>query len=153
MGIMAEKQSIAQKKEHAKLLYTVEGLTVGKELAERVGVSPQTISKWINSEDWEMIRASLIMTREAELRRLYRRLTFLNDTIEEREKSEKVPITNAEADTLVKISASIKNMETDVSVSEAIQVLKNFINAVRSTNLALAKQMTVEADHYIKSLL
>lgn len=150
---MAEKQSIAQKKEHAKLLYTVEGLTVGKELAERVGVSPQTISKWINSEDWEMIRASLIMTREAELRRLYRRLTFLNDTIEEREENEKKPITNSEADTLVKISASIKNMETDVSVSEAIQVLKDFINAVRSTNLALAKQMTVEADHYIKSLL
>jgi transcriptional regulator with XRE-family HTH domain len=150
---MAEKQSIAQKKEHAKLLYTVEGLTVGKELAERVGVSPQTISKWINSEDWEMIRASLIMTREAELRRLYRRLTFLNDTIEIRERVESLPITNAEADTLVKISASIKNMETDVSVSEAIQVLKNFINAVRSTNLALAKQMTMEADHYIKSLL
>lgn len=150
---MAEKQSIAQKKEHAKLLYTVEGLTVGKELAERVGVSPQTISKWINSEDWEMIRASLIMTRESELRRLYRRLTFLNDTIEERETNEKKPITNSEADTLVKISASIKNMETDVSVSEAIQVLKDFINFVRSSNLALAKSMTVEADHYIKSLL
>ncbi|MBS4063019.1 MAG: helix-turn-helix domain-containing protein [Chitinophagaceae bacterium] len=150
---MAEKQSIAQKKEHAKLLYTVEGVTVGKELAERVGVSPQTISKWINSEDWEMIRASLIMTREAELRRLYSRLTFLNDTIEERETKEKKPITNSEADTLVKISASIKNMETDVSVSEAIQVLKDFINAVRSSNLALAKSMTVEADHYIKSLL
>lgn len=150
---MAEKQSIAQKKEHAKLLYTVEGLTVGKELAERVGVSPQTISKWINSEEWEMIRASLIMTRESELRRLYRRLTFLNDTIEEREVKEKKPITNAEADTLVKISASIRNMETDVSVSEAIEVLKNFINSVRSNNLALAKIMTVEADHFIKSLL
>lgn len=150
---MAEKQSISQKKEHAKLLYTVEGVTVGKELAERVGVSPQTISKWINSEDWEMIRSSLMMTREAELRRLYRRLSFLNDTVEQREEKEKKPITNAEADTLVKISASIKNMETDVSVSEAIQILKNFINAVRPNNLQLAKEMTIEADHFIKSLL
>jgi transcriptional regulator with XRE-family HTH domain len=150
---MAEKQSISQKKEHAKLLYTVEGVTVGKELAERVGVSPQTISKWINSEDWEMIRSSLMMTREAELRRLYRRLSFLNDTVEQREENEKKPITNAEADTLVKISASIKNMETDVSVSEAIQILKNFINAVRPNNLQLAKEMTIEADHFIKSLL
>ena len=150
---MAAQQTIQQKKEHAKLLYTVEGVTVGKELAERVGVSAQTISKWINSEDWEIIRGSLIMTRENELRRLYSRLTYLNDTVEKREHEKKEPITNAEADTLVKISASIRNMETDVSVSESIQVLKNFINSLRSTNLELAKKITVEADHFIKSLL
>jgi transcriptional regulator with XRE-family HTH domain len=150
---MAEKNTIQQKKEHAKLLYTVEGLTVGKELAERVGVSAQTISKWINSEDWEIIRASLLITRENELRRLYRRLTFLNDQIEEREKLERKPITNSEADTLVKISASIKNMETDVSIAEAMEVLKNFINSVRGSNLELAKAITREADHFIKSLI
>jgi transcriptional regulator with XRE-family HTH domain len=150
---MATIQTIQQKKEHAKLLYTVEGVTVGKELAERVGVSAQTISKWINSEEWETIRASLIMTRESEVRRLYRVLTFLNDTIETREKEEKKPITNAEADTLVKISAAIRNMETEVSISESIQVLKNFINAVRTSDIDLAKKITTEADHFIKSLL
>lgn len=150
---MGQNITIAQKKEHAKLLYTVEGVTVQKELAERVGVSAQTINKWIHSEDWEALRSSVLLTKEAELRRLYRRFTFLNDLIEERETSEKKPVSNAEADSLVKISAAIKNLETDVSASESMEVLKNFINSVRSHNLDLAKQITRYADQFIKTLI
>lgn len=150
---MGQKNTIKQKQEHAKLLYTVEGVTVGKELAERVGVSPQTISKWINSEPWEELRSSILLTKDSELRRLYRRFTFLNDHIEQREINERKPVGNAEADSLVKISAAIKNLETDVSAAEAIEILKNFINAVRTHNLDLAKQITKEADHFIKTLI
>lgn len=150
---MGQKNTIAQKKEHAKLLYTVEGVTVQKELAERVGVSPQTINKWVNSEDWETLRSSLLLTKEAELRRLYRRFTFLNDMIEERELADRKPVSNAEADALVKISTAIKNLETDVSAAEAMETMKNFINSVRPNNLDLAKQITREADHYIKTLI
>jgi transcriptional regulator with XRE-family HTH domain len=150
---MGEKKTIEQKKDYAKLLFTVEGVTVQKELAERVGVSPQTINKWVNSGEWESLRSSLLLTKEAELRRLYRRFTFLNDLIEKREIEEKKPVSNSEADSLVKISAAIKNLETDVSASESMEVLKNFINTVRSHNLDLAKQITKEADYFIKSLL
>lgn len=150
---MGEKKTIEQKKDYAKLLFTVEGVTVQKELAERVGVSPQTINKWVNSGEWESLRSSLLLTKEAELRRLYRRFTFLNDLIEKREIEEKKPVSNSEADSLVKISAAIKNLETDVSASESMEVLKNFINSVRSHNLDLAKQITKEADYFIKSLL
>ena len=153
MKRMAQKITIAQKKEHAKLLYTVEGITVQKELAERVGVSAQTINKWVNSEDWEALRSSVLLTKEAELRRLYRRFTFLNDQIEQREIDEKKPVTNAEADSLVKISAAIKNLETDVSASESMEVLKNFINSLRPRNFNLAKLITPEADIFIKSLI
>lgn len=150
---MSQKITLSQKKDLAKLLYTAEGVTVQKELAERVGVSAQTINKWVNSEDWESLRTSIMLTKEAELRRLYRRFTFLNDLIEKREIEEKKPVSNAEADSLVKISAAIKNLETDVSAAEAIEVLKNFISSVRKHNLDLAKQITKEADLFIKSLI
>jgi transcriptional regulator with XRE-family HTH domain len=150
---MAQKTTIAQKKEHAKLLYTVEGITVQKELAERTGVSAQSINKWVNSEDWESLRTSIMLTKEAELRRLYRRFTFLNDLIEKREIEEKKPVSNAEADALVKISTAIKNLETDVSAAEAIEVLKNFINSIKPHSFELARQITSEADYYIKSLI
>ncbi|AEL23854.1 YfeC-like transcriptional regulator [Cyclobacterium marinum] len=150
---MAQKTTIAQKKEHAKLLYTVEGVTVQKELAERTGVSAQSINKWVNSENWESLRTSIMLTKEAELRRLYRRFTFLNDTIEKKETEELKPVSNSEADALVKISAAIKNLETDVSAAEAIEVLKNFINSVKAHNLDLARSITNEADYYIKSLI
>jgi uncharacterized protein YjcR len=68
---MSKQETIQRKKDYAKLLYTVQGVTVQKELAQRSGVSEQTISKWIRAEKWEQIRASIIITKEEELKRLY----------------------------------------------------------------------------------
>ena len=146
--------SISEKKEYAKLLYTQMGITVQKELASRVKVSAQTINKWVNEEEWELLRASMIMTKEAELRRLYRRLTYLNDTIELREKEEKgKPITAPEADTISKLSKAIADMEAETSIKDAMNVLKNFINFVKHEDFNQAKVITAAADPFIKSLM
>lgn len=145
---------MSSKKDYAKMLYTVQGVTVQKELAERVGVSAQTINKWVNSEDWEMLRASVIMTKEQELRRLYRRLTFLNDTIEKREESDEgKPITASEADAISKLSKAIHELETDTSISEAMQVMKDFLIFLRQDDFEKARALTADADNFIKSLL
>ena len=40
-----------QRKELAKLLYTKEHL-LQKEIAERVGVTPQTVNRWVKRESW-----------------------------------------------------------------------------------------------------
>ena len=147
--VMGNKESIERKKNYAKLLYTVEGVTVGKELAERVGVSTVTISKWINSEDWEHLRASVIITKESELRRLYMQL---NDTIFTRPKGERFA-SNKEADTLIKLTAAVKQLETDTSIAEAIEVVKKLINHIRQDDYKKAQEVTVFADAFIKSLL
>lgn len=149
---MGNKESIERKKNYAKLLYTVEGVTVGKELAERVGVSAVTISKWINSEDWEHLRASVIITKESELRRLYMQITELNDTIFTRAKGERFA-SNKEADTLIKLTAAVKQLETDTSIAEAIEVVKKLINHIRQDDYKKAQEVTVLADAFIKSLL
>ena len=150
--VMGNKESIERKKNYAKLLYTVEGVTVGKELAERVGVSTVTISKWINSEDWEHLRASVIITKESELRRLYMQITELNDTIFTRPKGERFA-SNKEADTLIKLTAAVKQLETDTSIAEAIEVVKKLINHIRQDDYKKAQEVTVFADAFIKSLL
>lgn len=149
---MATKESIARKKNYAKLLYTIEGVTVGKELAERVGVSAQSISKWINSEDWEHLRASVIITKESELRRLYLQITELNDTIFDREKGQRFA-SNKEADTLIKLTAAVRQLETDTSAADSMEVIKNFVNYIRLDDHKKAIEITNLADGFIKTLL
>jgi|GEM_PF-5543581 len=155
--------SVSAKKDYAKMLYTIEGVTVQKELAQRVGVSAQTINSWVNKEHWDMLLGSVILTKEAEHRRLMSRLTFLNDTLdrlerdyksEETAQDEKDKIINRItkiADSISKVGAGIKQMETDTSLSDAINVMKEVITHARSMDYELAKQITLVADDYVKS--
>jgi len=149
---MARTEAMQRKYDHAKLLYTVEGVTVQKELAERVGVSAQTITKWVNDEGWESYRASVIITKEAELSRMYAQVTELNDFILLKPKGQRFA-NSKEADTLGKLSAAIRQLETETSVADTIEVLKNFINHIRQDDYEKAKEVTNLADIFIKSIL
>jgi transcriptional regulator with XRE-family HTH domain len=148
----SEATTMQQKHEHAKLLYTVQGVTVQKELAERVGVSAQTINKWVNADDrlWDRMRESVLITKEAEIRRLYMQLTELNDKIMSRDKGERFA-NSKEGDILSKLSKSIKEMETETSLAEVMEVLKNFLVFVRQQDVELSKTITAIADQFIKS--
>lgn len=148
---MPTKESIQQKKEFARLLYVQEGVTTQKELAARVGVSEQTISKWINQENWQQFRASLIITKDQELRRLYGQLIELNDAIEQREPGMRYA-SSREADTITKLSAAIRQLETDTSVADSINVLKDFIIFVRQQDPDQAREVTALADSFVRSL-
>mgnify|MGYP002601704983 CR=1 FL=1 len=65
-----------QKKAWAKTLYTRETLTQA-EIAERVGVSRVTVNNWIGKGNWEQLKASITITREEQLKNLYRQLAEL----------------------------------------------------------------------------
>lgn len=146
--------TMQQKKDYAKLLYTIEGVTMQKELAQRVGVSVQTINSWVNAEDklWDRIRSSMIITKEVELRRMYMQITELNDNIMKRPVGQRFS-DSKEADILIKLTSAVRQLETDTSISEVIEVMKNYIGFVRTIDLATAKEITALADQYIKSLI
>lgn len=149
---MARTEAMQRKYDYAKLLYTVEGVTVQKELAERVGVSLQSINKWVKDEAWESYRASVILTKDSELSRLYAQVTELNDFILQKPKGQRFA-NSKEADTLGKLAAAIRQLETDTSVTDTIEVLKNFINHIREDDYEKAKEITNLADIFIKSIL
>jgi transcriptional regulator with XRE-family HTH domain len=155
----------ADKKEWAKLLFTKENLTQ-KEIAAKVGVSVQTICKWVKDEGWERLKTSIIMTKEEELRRLYEQLSELNkyikevgnpivDTKKTKEAQETVYTyvkyaTAAQSDTIAKLSAAIRNLETDISLADTITVAQKFINFLRPIDLDKAKEATALFDAFIK---
>jgi len=142
-----------EKKDWAKLLFLHENLTQ-KEIALKVGVTEKTMSAWVNNKDenWERHRASIIVTKEEELRRLYMQISELNSHIFEREEGKRFAV-KGEADTLCKLTASARNLETETSLSDVIEVCKRIVNYLRPINLDQAKEITNVFDGFIKDCL
>lgn len=77
---MATDLTIAQKKEYAGVLYLKDNLTQ-QEIAEKVGVSRQTLSKWIKAEKWEERKVGITLTREDQISNLHRQVAEINKVI------------------------------------------------------------------------
>lgn len=88
------------------MLYLKEHLTQA-EVAERVGVSKQTLCKWVKTEKWEELKASVSLTREEQLANLYRQVAEINKAIARRDEGERFA-TSKEADTINKLAAAIE---------------------------------------------
>jgi len=141
------------KKEHAKLLFTQEKLSQ-KEIAERVNVSEQTITKWVNANngEWRRLRQNLIVTKKEQLSRIYEQLDEITEEIQKREKGKRY-VNSKEADILVKLTAAAKNLETETSLAEIIEVGMRFLNWMRPVDLEKAKEFSGYFDGFIKDQL
>ena len=140
-----------QKKDWAKTLYLRESLTQ-QEIADRVGVSRVSVSNWIRAGKWEEQRTALTLTREEQVRSLYRQVANINRAIEERPEGGRYA-TPAEADTIGKLSKSIRQMETEVGIADVVSVITKFVDFLRPLDLEKAKEVTRLADQFIKSIL
>ena len=97
------------------MLYLKEHLTQA-EVAERVGVSKQTLCKWVKTEKWEELKASVSLTREEQLANLYRQVAEINKAIARRDEGERFA-TSKEADTINKLAAAIEKMEKETGIA------------------------------------
>ncbi|MCC8095703.1 MAG: helix-turn-helix domain-containing protein [Tannerellaceae bacterium] len=147
---MAE-MTLKQKKEYAAILFLKEQLTQA-EIAEKVGVSRQTINKWVKAEKWEERLAGISMTKEEQIKNLYRQITEINDKIKGREKGER-HATTAEADTINKLSSAIKKMEEDIGIADIVSVSIRFLEWIRRSDHEKAKEFTHLFDLFIKDSL
>lgn len=142
-----------KKKELARLLYLREGKTM-QEIAEEVGSTRQTVSKWIKEGRWDEMRRSLTTTHEEQIKRLYAQLNELQTAIELRPEGERYGSAK-EIDAIKKITASIRDLQTDLSIQDAISVCTGVVQFVRSStsDLEAVKHISSILDGYIKSLL
>ena len=76
----------------------------------------------------------------------------LNNLILSRPEGERFA-TCAEADTLGKLAAAIKKMETDVGITDLVNVGIRFIEWIRPIDLDKAKEVTTLWDKFIKDSL
>ncbi len=142
-----------QKKEWAKTEYIVNNLTQ-KEVAEKVGVSSVTVNRWVNSKDgnWDDLRRQMLVTREKQLNRLYAQLDELTRAIENREEGQRYA-NSKEADTINKLTTSIRAMENEASVADIVEVSKRLLNWLRPVDHVKAMEIASIFNDFIKDVL
>lgn len=149
LTMMAIKQT--EKREWAKLLYLKENLTQ-KEIAQKVDVTEKTLSKWVRTEKWEQMKASVIVTKSEELQRVYIQIRELNDFIFRRPEGERFANTK-EADTLNKLTSAARDLESETSVADIIDVSIRILEWLRPIDFTKAKEVSNIFDTFIKDQL
>jgi DNA-binding XRE family transcriptional regulator len=137
-----------QKKEWAETLYKSSDITQ-KEIAAKVSVSEQTMTKWVKEGEWENLRKSLLTTKSEILRGYYDVL----DKIRKKLKEENTIGDSKLADMNVKYTAAIKNLETDASLAELIEAGRLFVNDLMEKDPQFALRVLNEYDEFIKNRL
>lgn len=113
------KTSISDKQYLAKILYTSQKLDQ-KVIAKKISVSEQTISKWVNAFGWKNLRNRMLVSKDEVLTNLYEQLSELNAAIKEKPEGHRYA-NSKEADSLIKLTASIRNLETELAIADLVE--------------------------------
>ena len=118
---MGTKKDNENKRELAKMLY-VGGSEVA-EIAERVGVSRQSVSAWINKNGWKELRAARSITRPELVNKL---LVAINNLIEDVNTGDDPTSVSGLADKLVKLSSVIERLDKKANIVQTVDVFMAF---------------------------
>lgn len=118
---MGTKKELEDKRDYARLLY-MQGETQ-KVIADKVGVSPQTITKWVNVGGWVEQRAAQNITRPELVNKLLR---TVDKMIEAVNTSEDPDAANGLGDKLAKFAATIEKLDKHTSIVDVIEVFMAF---------------------------
>ncbi len=123
------KASLTDKQYLARILFTREKLEQ-KLIAEKVGVSEKTIGKWVNENNWRSVRDRLLIGKEEVLNSFYEQLAEINESIRNKPEGERYGDSKI-SDTQVKLTASIRNMETDLGIADLVESGIRFIKFIQ----------------------
>lgn len=149
---MAKKTKKNPKEEHARLLFTRDGITSFKELSERTGATAKTISGWCKAGNWDKFRQNILLTRDEQMQNLLAELTELNEAIKLKKAGSRYA-DSKEADIRRKLIRDIKDLSTKASVAEVIEACIRIVKWVSISDLDKAKELTGLFDAYIKDCL
>jgi uncharacterized protein YjcR len=118
---MITKKELEDKKDYARLLY-MQG-EQQKVIAEKVGVSAQTITKWVNVGGWVEQRAARNITRPELVNKLLRTVDKMIEAVND---SDDPDAANGLGDKLAKFAATIEKLDKHTSIVDVIEVFMAF---------------------------
>lgn len=121
MAKRATRKELEQKKELARMYY-MNG-DIQKVIAEKVGVSEQTISSWVDKEGWAARRAGVNVTRP-EL--INKSLAALNKILDQVYESDDIEMISALPDKLSKFASAIEKLDKKANIVSTIDVFMAF---------------------------
>ncbi|MBQ3364395.1 MAG: DUF1804 family protein [Muribaculaceae bacterium] len=116
-----KKADLENKKSLGRSLY-LSGMEL-TEIAERLSISRQTISKWANTDGWKEARAAKNITRQELVNKLLLTIDRLITSVNE---SEDPNLIAGLGDRLAKLSAVIEKLDKKANVVDAIEVFMAF---------------------------
>lgn len=139
---------LQQRKDYAKTLYLTGNYTQ-KQIAGKASSTEKTISKWIKTEGWDKQRKSLLTSKKEQLVFFYNQLDAIKKAINDREEGQR-HANSKEADSILKLTAAIKNLETETGVTETIEVFIGFSKWLSREDLEMAQRMSNYMDAYVQ---
>lgn len=118
---MGTKKELEDKKDYARLLY-MQG-EQQKVIAEKVGVSAQTITKWVNVGGWVEQRAAQNITRPELVNKLLRTVDKMIEAVND---SDDPDAANGLGDKLAKFAATIEKLDKHTNIVDVIEVFMAF---------------------------
>ena len=115
------REHIERKKTLGRSLY-LSGMEQ-TEIAEQLGVSRVSVSKWCSAEGWKEARAAKNISRPELVNKL---LLTIDNLIENVNKSEDPTLIGSLADKLSKLSSTIEKLDKKANVVDAIEVFMAF---------------------------
>lgn len=122
--------SISDKQFLAKILFTREHLEQ-KAIAKRVGVSENTISKWVNDFNWKSLRNRLLIGKEELLTNMYEEMAELDAAIKAKPVGKRYADTK-QADIRVKNATAIRSLETELAIADLVESGRRFIKHMQA---------------------
>lgn len=136
------------KKSIARELFINGGFTQ-EEIADKIGMTRQTVGRWVKSESWEDLRASVTITPEKIIAGLNRQIIEINNKINEREPGCRFA-TPQEADAIAKLAGSIQKLQKEVGVADIVSVGMRFLTWLRPLDPEAGKTFNNLFDAFIK---
>ena len=125
-------------KEIAQILFLQNKLSQ-KEIAEKLEVAPQTVTRWAKSGNWDSLRKNLLTSKSSRLSELYDELEEFNRMIKEKENYKVAD--SKEADARRKLIMDIKALEGRCSISQTTSIGMEFCEFVKTAEPGIAQKV------------
>lgn len=125
-------------KEVAQMLFLQNQLTQ-KEIAEKLGVSAQSVTRWAKDGGWDNLRKNLLTSKSHRLSELYDELEEFNRMIRDKEKYKVA--TSSEADARRKLVSDIKALEGQCSIAQITTTGMEFCEFVKTAAPEMATRV------------
>lgn len=133
-------------REVAKVLF-MQGYTQ-KEIAGKITVSEQTISKWAKAYHWDNLKKNLVNSKSERLSELYDELMAFNLMIKNRKEGYRFP-NSKEADVRRKLIRDIADLERKYNIGQTTTIARDFITFCRDIDFDFAKKANEYFDLFI----
>ncbi|WP_052594141.1 helix-turn-helix domain-containing protein [Aureispira sp. CCB-QB1] len=125
-----------ENKKIAKTLFIELGLSQA-DIALRLKISRQQISKWVTKENWKVLRNARLVTSEQIVQRTYVQIGMIYEKSEEEERI----LTSTESDQIAKLMAGIRSLDRGADLATYIQAFEEFVNFMRKQDPELAQRI------------